>query len=174
MRYPNVLQTAHRLLTARDITGGEEMLIGITQRMVGLTLQHAWDRRAGGIFFAGPASFPIALEDHDLIVRRKTWWGQFEALKALLLLSCVVEKSDVYLHRFGVQWRYVKHCLIDGRYGGVFSRGTDSLPLWQRRLGARFAPSDYTRKGFDWKDASHEGRVYLFCLSVLGPGNGSQ
>ena len=167
MRYPNAFQTAHRLLTARDITGGEEKIIGIAQRMIGLMLLHAWDRRAGGIFFAGPATFPIALEGHDLVVRRKTWWGQFETLKALLLLSCLVEENDVYLRHFGVQWRYVKNYLIDVRYGGVFTRGTDSLPLWRRRLGARFAPSDYTRKGFDWKDASHEGRVYLFCLSVL-------
>jgi hypothetical protein len=43
----------------------------------------------------------------------------------------------------------------------------ESLPRWQRWLGTKFAPVDFTRKGSVWKDGYHDGRALLFCLSTV-------
>ncbi|MGE0679320.1 MAG: AGE family epimerase/isomerase [Candidatus Binatia bacterium] len=167
MRYGYAFQIAHRLVVARDLVGAPDKIIGVAQRLEDFALRHTWDTAKGGFFYAGPAPPPTYIEGDDLRVRKKVWWVQFEALKALLALSSVVEDNDVYLHSFAVLWRYLHRHLFDSQHGGVYTAGLESLPRWQRWLGAKFAPVDFTRKGSVWKDGSHDGRALLFCLSTF-------
>jgi mannobiose 2-epimerase len=167
VRYGYAFQVAHRLLAARNLIGAEEKIIALARQLVDFALHSAWDGSTGGFFYAGPASAPTQIEGDDLVVRRKSWWVQFEALKALLSLSCVVTGNEVYLCYFASQWRYLQRHLVDFQHGGVYSVGLESLPRWRRQWGARFAPADFTRKGSVWKDGSHDGRAWLYCLSVL-------
>ena len=167
MRYGYAFQTAHRLLAARDLVGAEEKIIGIVRRLMDLTLRYAWDKENGGFFCAGPAASSTWVGEHDLVVRTKYWWVQFEALRALLSLSCAVTDNDAYLHYFEAQWLYLQRHLIDFQHGGIYSVALDSLPRWQRPLGAGNAPAAFTRKGGVWKDGYHEGRAWLYCVSVL-------
>lgn len=167
MRYGLALQTASGLLESQNILGLDTGITKIAQALVDCCLRYGWDRQVGGFFYASPASLPMAIEDHDLIVRRKVWWVQFEALKALLFLSNVVENNKIYLHYFDSQWDYIKHFIFDSKYGGVYPLGLDMLPPWQRKLQAWLAPGQFTYKGNTWKDCSHEGRVLLYCLEAL-------
>jgi mannobiose 2-epimerase len=167
MRYGYSFQLAHRLLAARDVLDAQEKIIGIARRIEDFALRQAWDAAKGGFFYAGPSSPPARLEDTDLLVRKKAWWVQFEALKALLTLGRVVEDNGIYLRAFAVLWRYLHGHFIDNQYGGFYTTGLENLPHWRRRLGARFAPRDFTRKGSVWKDGSHDGRALLSCLTLL-------
>jgi cellobiose epimerase len=158
-------QTAARLLAARDLLD-EDRALAVARRMVDFSLRHAWDGRIGGFASAGPASLPTSIEGHDLVVRRKAWWVQFEALKALLSLSRADDDAH-YLRFFQAQWHYVRRFLLDPRHDGVYPVGRDTLPHVWRRLGPRFAPGDLTRKGSVWKDGSHDGRALLSCIATL-------
>lgn len=167
MRYIYAFQTACRLLEARDLLDDPERIVATARRLVDASLPIAWDRKVGGIFFAGPALPPFDLEGYDLVVRSKSWWGQFEVLKQMLSLSVAVTDGGEYLRHFAVQWRYLQDFVFDHRYGGTYTNGLDRLRRRHRLLGARFAPAAYTRKGSVWKDPSHEGSSLLRCLALL-------
>jgi mannobiose 2-epimerase len=166
MRYGQALQTTYRLLAVGDLLGTEQRMIPIARRLMDLTLRYGWDEENGGFFVAGPGASWRSLDGHDLVVRKKFWWSQFEALRALLALSFAVTDRDVYLDHFRRQWSYVQEHIFDVQRGGIYPVGLDSLPQWRRRFGRRFGPSQFTRKGYDWKDASHESWALLYCLSA--------
>jgi mannobiose 2-epimerase len=168
MRYGQALQTTHRLLAVRDLVGTEQRLISVARSLMDLTLRYAWDNENGGVFFAGPGASCTSLEGHDLIVRKKFWWVQFEALRALLALSFAVSDGEVYLDYFRRQWCYVQDHIFDVQRGGIHPAGLENVPRWRRQFGRRFAPSEVTRKAHDWKDGSHEGWALLYCVSALG------
>lgn len=108
------------------------------------------------------------MDGQYLMVRKKLWWIRFEALRTLLALSFAVPDAEVYLDYFGRQWSYIQKYIFDAQSGGTYPAGPDHLAQWRRGCGRRFAPSDVTRKGYDWKNASHEGWALLYCLSTLG------
>jgi mannose/cellobiose epimerase-like protein (N-acyl-D-glucosamine 2-epimerase family) len=164
MRYGQALQTVHRLLAVGDFLGTEQRMIPIARRLMDLTLRYGWDEENSGVCVAGPGGSWRSLDGHDLIVRKKVWWVQFEALRALLSLSLAVADREVYSDYFRRQWSYVQEHIFDVQLGGTYPAGLDDLPQWQRQFGRRFAPSHVTRKAHDWKDASHEG----FALLRLG------
>lgn len=132
--------------------------------MMDHALGHGWDDEVGGFFEAAPGSAPAQLGAHDLVVRRKPWWVQTEALIALLSLDDLDGGHAGYRRYFEAQWRYVRRHLIDGRHGGIYTIGLDALPRWR---GAGLAPPSFTRKGSVWKDSSHDGRAWLSCIAVL-------
>ena len=167
MRYGQALQTVHRLLAVGDLVGNEQRMIYIARRLMNLTLRYGWDNENGGVFFAGPGASCTSLEGHDLIVRKKLWWVQFEALRALLALSFAVPDHELYLDYFKRQWSYVQEHIFDVQYGGTYPAGLHNAHRWRRLFGRRFAPSEVTRKAHDWKDASHEGWALLHCISAL-------
>jgi mannose/cellobiose epimerase-like protein (N-acyl-D-glucosamine 2-epimerase family) len=165
-RFGYQVQSASRLVAASSLTPDPQKTIRTAIQLVEHALQYAWDRRRGGIFYAGPGLDPIEIEGQSLMVRVKPWWIQFEAMKALVALSCLDIDGTKYREYFNAQWTYIKQYLLDSRRGGVYTLGLDRLPR-RRRLSPRFAPSSFTRKGDVWKDASHECRAFLYAASTL-------
>src|SRR5262249_24983683 len=86
-RFGYQLQTAWRLLHARGLAPDPSKLATRARRMMDHALGHGWDDDVGGFFEAAPGSAPAQLGAHDLVVRRKPWWVQTEALTALLSLD---------------------------------------------------------------------------------------
>ena len=169
--------SAHALWpgTANDVSsaGGARRLgkgrndVSIARRVLDLTLRYAWDEENGGFFLAGPGASWTTLQGHDLLVRRKEWWIQFEGLRALLALNLAINDNSVYLDYFERQWEFLHRYIFDATHGGVYLVALDGLPRWRQAVGARCAPGSLTKKGNDWKDASHEGWALLYCASML-------
>jgi cellobiose epimerase len=166
-RFGYQVQTAHRLLLAGGVGGNAERLATTARQLVSHALRHAWDPHAGGLFDAGPESAPARIEDEALGGRRKSWWPQVEALKALLSLAELEASDPSYRRYVTTLWRYMRRYMIDFRHGGVYTVGLEGRPPWQRGLGVGLAPASFTRKGNAWKDSSHEGRAWLHCISIL-------
>jgi len=167
MRYGQALQTTFRLLAARDVLGRDETIVSIARRVLDLTLRYAWDEENGGFFLAGPGASWTTLQGHDLLVRRKEWWIQFEGLRALLALNLAINDNSIYLDYFERQWKFLHRYIFDAIHGGVYLAALDGLPRWRQAVGARWAPGSLTEKGNYWKDASHEGWALLYCASML-------
>lgn len=162
------MHSAYRLLLSLGITPRDEQILRMAPRLVDSAVRYARDGNGNGYYYASPGIFPMEVHDHDIRVRRRTWWVQMEALKALLAVSRVAPDPSRYLQRFEEQWRYLKKHFFDERYGGVYEHGLDNVRIWERKFGARLAPAFITRKGDVWKDASHDGRALLYCIETLG------
>ncbi len=167
VRFGIQLQTSFRLLLTCSIVGNSQKITNAARRLVDHTLQYGWDNNFDGFFYAGPGADPVRLGGKSLIVRTKSWWVQAEGLKALLALSQLEPENAKYLKRFEEQWSYMRRFLMDLRHGGFSMSGLDVLPKWRRRLGGRFIPTRFTRKGSVWKDGSHDGRALLQCIVML-------
>jgi mannobiose 2-epimerase len=167
VHFGNQFQTVYRFLLCSQLVGKAESMRAAARRMMEHALRYGWDQRSGGFFFAGPSEGPTKKEDYDIVMREKSWWVNTEAQKALLSVSQLEDGYSDYLRYFLALSHYFQRYLIDFEHGGMYSTGLDSLPLGDRGLGAAFAPAEFTRKGRDWKDASHEGRAWLHCISSL-------
>jgi mannobiose 2-epimerase len=166
-RFGYLCQNAFRLLLASEVIGNEPRLGAAARRAIDHMLQFGWDHGGAGIFYAGPACTPTSLHGHSLIVRHKSWWVQFEGLKALAAIGRFAPESDKYRAHSAALWNYVRTHFIDFRHGGTYTEGLDGVPRWRRRLGARFAPAAAVRKGGIWKDASHDGRALMYMVAAL-------
>ena len=164
VRFGIQLQTSFRLLRACSILGNLPEIISTAKGLVDHTLRYGWDEDFGGFFYAGPGADPVRVAGKSLIVYTKSWWVQFEALKALLALSQHEPENWNYMKHFKTQWNYIRSFLIDHQNGGAYMTALDVLSRWRRKLGSRFIPSRITRKGSAWKDASHDGRSLLYCF----------
>src|SRR5262249_31356778 len=153
-----------------SLTQDPQKTIRTAIQLVEHALRYGWDHRRGGVFYAGPGLDPIQIEGQSLMVRVKPWWIQFEALRGLAALTYLGIEGAKYLEYFNAQWSYIKRHVLDSRRGGFYSLGLDRLPR-RRRLSPIFAPSSFTRKGDVWKDASHEGRAFLYAASTLRANN---
>lgn len=166
VRFGTEFQTIYRLIDAGKLLGIADQTTPVARRVMHHALKFGWDAR-GGFFFAGPATAPMQLEGHCTIARRKSWWVQVEALRALLALMQEDPADPTFANYFAAQWEFIRHNLLDTKYGGMYATGNDHLPRWRRKLGASFSPREWTRKGTEWKDASHDGRTWLYCLAHL-------
>ncbi len=160
--------SAYRLGLALGLTRHDALIRRMAVRIVESAIRYARDTDGLGYYYAAAGAFPIELHDYELRVRRRTWWVQMEALKALLAVSRIAPNPTRYLQLFEEQWRYIKKHFIDAKYGGVYMHGLDNTRVWERKFGARLAPAAITRKGDMWKDGSHEGRALLYCIETLG------
>jgi mannobiose 2-epimerase len=163
IRFGYVFLTAWRLPPAAAVLGDAGRARAAARRLVRHALRYALDEQTGGFVYAGPGAGPVVIQGRDVRVRRKEWWIQFEALRALLDQHHRDPEDGTYARAFAALWGYVRRHLLDTEYGGVY-----------------FSDSD-TRKGELWKDASHEGRMLLACATGLrgpggteSPGGGSQ
>jgi len=161
LRFGYLFQHAHRLLAASRLTGNQDEINSAVRTAVDLALRFGWDTGAGGFFLAGPGPGTNAAN------REKHWWVQTEALKALLALGPTTPANSTYHESFARHWSYLRRHFFDTRFGGTYALGMDCVAGWRRRFGAHFAPPHFTRKGDVWKDASHDGRAFLFCLAAL-------
>ena len=159
--------SAYRLLIALGLCGKDDLIRTMATRLMNSAIRYARSANGDGYYYAAAGAFPLELHDHELRVKRRTWWVQMEALKALLAVSKVAPDPGRYLELFEEQWRYIRKHFLDESYGGVYMHGLDNVRIWERKLGARLAPSSVTRKGDVWKDASHEGRALIYCIETL-------
>ena len=70
-----------------------------------------------------------------------------------------------YWRRLLAQWQFLKQQLVDERYGGIYQQAIADLPPWSRPWLPR--ANWGTRKGHDWKDASHEAGALLMAIAAL-------
>jgi mannobiose 2-epimerase len=160
-------QTAFRLGLARDILGDAQRLNELACRLVDHTMRYHRDSRNGGFFYASPGSAPTWLGGVSTLVRDKPWWPQVEAQKALLAVSRIRPEQTGYLEHFRSMWGYLQRSCLDHAHGGMYARVLDCAPRWRRALGVWGATAAATLKGDAWKDASHDGRAWLYCRSAL-------
>jgi cellobiose epimerase len=160
LRYGYMFQTAARLRTAWGLLE-PGVSFDVPERLVDFALREARDRRGGGYFFAGPATGPKSLEGSDLMVRRKVWWVQFEALKALSASSREGPEEDRRGELFAKHWSYLTAAFLDEEYGGVRPVG---------RVDGCDPPPGLSRKATAWKDASHETGALLACRRDIALG----
>jgi mannobiose 2-epimerase len=165
-RFGYQFQSAFRLYGAASFLDGSGDMLVVARRLVDHALHHGWDRKRGGFYYAGTGLGPSAIEDHDLTVRRKIWWVQAEALKALLTMRRIAPKKERYAKILNAQWHYLQEHFIDHAFGGFRRASPETLPRW-RQMCPYFAPRSHTLKGSVWKDCSHEGRALLYCLSIF-------
>jgi mannobiose 2-epimerase len=158
-------QSAHRLLAASQVLGRNEQALMMAPRFIEHMLKYGLDGRLGGIFYAAAGVHPLSVEGGSTIIPRKYWWVQAEALKALLA-NYLVTRDPRYVRHFNALWRYILEQLVDPAFGGFYMTSLEQLSVWQRRY-KRLAPRFPLLKGSIWKDASHEGRMLLYCLSRL-------
>lgn len=170
INYGYQFQAVFRLLLTRGQLGGDVSvrIESVARSLMDRALERAHDRRNGGYFaYAEPGPTPPWLRHVAALARTKPWWVQTEILKAALALSRVEPRDDRYCRRFAEQWEYFRGRFIDERHGGTFTNGFDgsaSLKLFDL---AALRPRVATRKGSDWKDASHDGRAWIYCISAL-------
>lgn len=162
-------QTAYRLGLAREILGDGNGLDEISCRLVDHSVRYMRDPATGGFYYASPGAGPTRLGVQSAVIRDKPWWPQAEAVKGLLTVSRIRPEQTSYLEHFRSAWQYVQRNCFDHTHGGMYARGLDVAPPWRRTLGAGALPASFTSKGDVWKDASHEGRAWLCCISLLRP-----
>jgi mannobiose 2-epimerase len=162
-RYGYPLQTAFRLPAAAAALG-RPLDVGLSHSrlMVDHAVDLGWRGNGEGFMFAGPGAPPFALEGSALTVAVRSWWVQAEGLKALLLLAANMPESRFYAHFATEQARCIDRHLIDRRYGGWYMSARSDLPLWRRLPITKSA-----HKGSIWKDASHDGEMYLSGIRIL-------
>lgn len=162
--------SAYRLTLALGLSGQDDLIRRMAVRIMDSAIRYAYDDDGEGYYYAAVGAFPVVLHEYALRVPRRTWWVQWEALKALLAISRLASDPARYLRRFEEQWRFIGKHLLDARHGGVYMHSLSNVRIWQRKLGARLAPAEFTRKGDVWKDASHDGRALIYCIETLrGP-----
>ncbi|MDP8986253.1 MAG: AGE family epimerase/isomerase [Pseudomonadota bacterium] len=160
-RFGTECQTVHRLLAAAPLLQSEEKTQTIAKRIMEHVLAVGWDHRNGGIFYAGPTSGSTTIEGYSIVVPAKAYWVQVEGLRALLALG-EIDPIDDYSDHAERLWEYIAKYYFDSRHGGMYPFGMDQQPGWRGPCRAALAPSTATRKGSEWKDASHDGRVWLY------------
>jgi mannobiose 2-epimerase len=103
VRFGYGLQAAFWLLGACGLVGDFREMRDAARRLVDHALRYAWDREAGGFFYAGPGTYPIRIGAQSLMVRTKSWWVQSEGLKTLLALSQIDPGNANYIKYFQAQ-----------------------------------------------------------------------
>lgn len=161
------LQVVPRLLEIDALIRTRDDLGSAARRMVDHVLRNGWDPMRGGLFYAAPAARPFHILGHQMVVTKKVWWVQVEALRTFCVLSADDGQEGTYHDYFLAQWAYMKRWLIDERRGGFYREGLDQLSRWNRaefRLSPRHPIGV---KGEPYKDGSHEGRALLNCLQLF-------
>ena len=95
------------------------------------------------------------------VADRRTWWVQFEALRALAVLAHD-DGSAASTDALRAHWTFIRRRMLDHANGGVFDTCPADLRPWERR-----ARRSATSKGHEWKDASHETHALLSTIAIL-------
>lgn len=159
-----LLQGVHRLLGLSRAGIAPASAGQAAHRMISHALAALWDPRRGGFYEMGSPDGRAS--DGDAPPGAKTWWVQWEGLRALADFHDDGARPD-YARYCRALWRYIERYILDRRHGGTFWYGLDGFGPWQRLTRANgFAP-DRPAKGEIWKDASHEARALMHCLRRL-------
>lgn len=166
-KFGYVFTAIYRLFLTKKFAPDEKQIEQVICQLTDHLIECALDNLSGGYFFAGPAIANFYAQGIDLRLRKKLWWVEFEALRALLLVSKLKSDNHTYQKYFCNQWDYIENNFLDFRHKGTYYVSTDSLPLWQQILGKNLAPKSFTKKGDFWKDASHDGLALLHGIFML-------
>ena len=102
-----------------------------------------------------------------MLVKRRTWWPQFEALRSLALFSLRKNETDSrYAELFRTQWNFVRDRMCDKSFGGTYATCPSDLSARERPLG-RWRNGAALHKGNVWKDASHDTDSLIDCIRLL-------
>jgi mannose/cellobiose epimerase-like protein (N-acyl-D-glucosamine 2-epimerase family) len=155
-------QAAALLIEARPLTQTVTDLERAASDVVQSAFRFGWSKRAGALMSEGYADRAATKGEE----RNTPWWAQFELLKATEYLH-VLRPDDGQIKRIrDVVRETIFRDFIDEANGGVVTQPKSSIRPYDRIIRpARWHHA--TRKGDQWKDASHEGRC-LLRLSWLG------
>jgi len=128
--------------------------LSIARRMMEHAILNGWDRQNGGFFDGG--LYHDSTGRCTIVRKRKTWWGQAEALNALLLFSHIFSHDSEYRDLFEREWGYIDTYLLDHQYGDWYEGGLDQEP------DLRTAPKSHI-----WKCTYHTGRALMNCIALL-------
>jgi mannobiose 2-epimerase len=151
------VETAYLMLEASNALGIKDNseTIAVGKSMDDFTLENGWDKQHGGIYDGG---YLFKGEDSvKIIMNKKEWWSQVEALNSFLLMSRLFPNDKMnYYEKFLIQWNYIKKYLLDHKYGGFFWDSIDTAPQ------AEFSP-----KSSIWKCNYHTSRALINCIERL-------
>jgi mannobiose 2-epimerase len=153
------VEAAYLLLDACDTLGrGDDPE---TQRAARAVVDHAldwgWDRKNGGLWYAGQALGPP-------LDRSKSWWVQAEGLNALLHMhEHHGHESDRYWTAVLAQLDFIFAHQIDARHGGWFARVSED---GREVLFGR-------EKATAWKTPYHDGRALMNAVAIFRRLSGS-
>jgi cellobiose epimerase len=150
------IETAYLMLEASEVLGitNDSKTLSIAKIMVDHALANGWDNDKGGFYYEG--YYFKNKSNIEIVDSSKVWWVQAEGLNATLLMSKLFSSEKKYYETFLKQWQYIKNYLIDHKYHGWFSEGTDSNPDIVN------AP-----KAYDWKANYHNVRALMNCIELL-------
>jgi mannobiose 2-epimerase len=171
-RFGYAFQGAHRLLASSDRIGDRASSLDAARRLLACAFDLGADPEHGGYFVAGPGSPAFAVDGVDMVVRRKPWWIQMEALSALVAMLGADPEFPGLRDRLADQWRYVTRHLFDERDGGTFTLALDDPADAAHGADLGPLPAAWVNKGNVWKDGSHEGHA-LMTLAAFLSGRGA-
>ena len=148
--YGHNLETVWLVLEAcRAVELPETLVLDWGRTLTESAMKWGWDRKRGGMYFAGPLNGPA----HNL---EKVWWVQAETLvAALMLYQRTGDERFAELYLSVLDW--VEQRQVD-RQGGD----------WHRRI--RPTGEVTGDKADRWTDPYHQGRAMMVCLDILGAG----
>jgi len=170
INYGYQFQAVFRLLLARgQLTGtDDEHIVSVARSLMDRALVRAHDARNGGYFaYAEPGDTPRWLRHIAKLAKTKPWWVQTEILKAALALSRVESTVPGYIRCFQEQCKYFSDRFLDQRYGGSFRFDGDGFLGLKTITLPALRPRSDLYKGDVWKDASHDGRAWIYCINSL-------
>jgi mannobiose 2-epimerase len=166
-RYGYAFQAAHRFINGSEFFDEPEEFRAAARRLLDHAIRRSSAKKFGGFWYAGPGGEPNELEGVSLIVKRRVWWTQFEALRSLTLFSLrETSKESHYIDPFQTQWSFVRDHMCDKSFGGTYATFPRDLPRRKRPIG-RWRNNPALHKGNIWKDASHDTDCLIACIRML-------
>jgi mannobiose 2-epimerase len=122
------------------------LLLDLYRTIFSYSLQHGYDRRAGGFYDSGP--FHSRADRRDKIL-----WVQAEGLVGALQMYCLTGE-EVYWSCFFQTLNWIAKYQADWEHGD-----------WYERLSSNGKPTAV--QDHLWKSPYHNGRAMLYCLDLL-------
>jgi mannobiose 2-epimerase len=166
-RYGYAFQSVYRFINGSDLFEEPEQFRCAARRLLDHALRRSRATQSGGFWYAGPGGEPSELEHVSVIVKRRTWWTQLEALRSLAVFSLLEAPDETrYVGLFRTQWHFIRDHMCDKSFGGLYPTFPGDLRRRERLFG-RWCNSSALHKGNIWKDASHETDCLIGCIRML-------
>ena len=163
-------QASHRLVLASAVLPGKP-LVARAEALAAHAVRQG-SRRGGGYGFSSGTRRRGPLYTSSFGPRRRTWWVQFEALRALTVLAVSPGPRQPAFGRLaGRQWVYLQR-LFDWRPGGLSPTAPRAPVRWFRASNLVTRP--FPPKADRWKDASHETDALVFSIQALRDGDATE
>ncbi len=154
--FGNNCETAFLMLQASHALGlkDDTKTLTVSKRMLDHAIENGWENNNGG--FVDAAYYFAGDKKCTIIQDTKAWWAQAEAINALLMMSKIFPREDIYSKYFVREWNYIDKFIIDHENGGWFEGGLDKEPHHKT-----------SHKGHIGKGCYHAGRSLMNCIKML-------